>query len=56
MQQVAMDGQEVFKFAARMVPKSINKVLDEAGVSKEEIKYFVLHQATKGSLKQQRED
>lgn len=47
MQQVAMDGQEVFKFAARMVPKSINKVLDEAGVSKEEIKYFVLHQANK---------
>ena len=37
MQQVAMDGQEVFKFAARMVPKSINKVLDEAGVSKEEM-------------------
>mgnify|MGYP002227167560 CR=1 FL=1 len=47
MQQVAMDGQEVFKFAARMVPKSINKVLDQAGVSKEEIKYFVLHQANK---------
>ena len=47
MQQVAMDGQEVFKFAARMVPKSINKVLDEADVSKEEIKYFVLHQANK---------
>ena len=44
---ICMDGQEVFKFAARMVPKSINKVLDEAGVSKEEIKYFVLHQANK---------
>ena len=29
--------REVFKFAARMVPKSINKVLDEAGVSKEEM-------------------
>ena len=35
----------LFRSAARMVPKSINKVLDEAGVSKEEIKYFVLHQA-----------
>ena len=44
---ICMDGQEVFKFAARMVPKSINKVLDQAGVSKEEIKYFVLHQANK---------
>ena len=40
-------GRKYSKFAARMVPKSINKVLDEAGVSKEEIKYFVLHQANK---------
>ena len=47
MQQVAMDGQEVFKFAVRMVPKSITKVLDKAGVDKEEVKYFVLHQANR---------
>lgn len=56
MQQVAMDGQEVFKFAARMVPKSINKVLDEAGVSKEETNILYYIRLTKGSLKQQRED
>ena len=42
-----MDGQEVFKFAVRMVPKSITKVLDQAGVDKEEVKYFVLHQANR---------
>ena len=47
MQQVAMDGQEVFKFAVRMVPKSISKVLAQAGVDKEEVKYFVLHQANR---------
>ena len=47
MQQVTMDGQEVFKFAVRMVPKSITKVLDQAGVDKEEVKYFVLHQANR---------
>ena len=41
------DGQEVFKFAVRMVPKSITKVLDQAGVDKEEVKYFVLHQANR---------
>ena len=47
MQQVAMDGQEVFKFAVRTVPKSINRVLESAGVSKDEIKYYVLHQANR---------
>ena len=41
-----MDGQEVFKFAVRMVPKSITRC-DQAGVDKEEVKYFVLHQANR---------
>lgn len=41
----AMNGQEVYKFAVRTVPEAINKVLDEAGVSADEVKYFVLHQA-----------
>ncbi len=45
MQQVTMDGPEVFKFAVRMIPKSVKKVLEKAGVDKEEIRYFVLHQA-----------
>ena len=30
-----------------MVPKRITKVLDQAGVDKEEVKYFVLHQANR---------
>ncbi len=47
MQQVQMDGQEVFKFAVRIIPKSVNKILDAAGVSKEEIKYYLLHQANR---------
>lgn len=47
MKQVSMDGQEVFKFAVRIVPKSIHKVLEKADVSKEEIKYFILHQANR---------
>lgn len=45
--QVAMDGQEVFKFAVKKAPKSIGNVLEAAGVEKEEIKYFILHQANK---------
>lgn len=47
MKQVSMNGQEVFKFAVRIVPKSIHKVLEKADVSKEEIKYFILHQANR---------
>ena len=42
---VHMDGQEVYKFAVSTVPASINKVLEKAGVSVDEVTYFVLHQA-----------
>lgn len=42
---IRMDGQEVFKFAVKKVPESINEVLEKANVPIEEIKYFVLHQA-----------
>lgn len=42
---VHMDGQEVYKFAVTEVPLSIQRVLDEAGLTPQEIKYFVLHQA-----------
>lgn len=40
-----MDGQEVYKFAVTAVPASIQRVLDEAGLVPEDIKYFLLHQA-----------
>ena len=42
---MTMDGQEVFKFAVKTVPESINKVLAESETDIEEIKYFILHQA-----------
>jgi len=42
---VSMDGQEVYKFAVTMVPKSILNVLDTAGLTPDDIKYFALHQA-----------
>lgn len=42
---VHMDGQEVYKFAVSTVPASIRKVLNEAGLEPEDIKYYVLHQA-----------
>lgn len=40
-----MDGQEVFKFAVKTVPVCVEDVLQKAGISADEVKYFVLHQA-----------
>lgn len=40
-----MDGQEVYKFAVTTVPASIKKVVEEAGLTIEDIDYFALHQA-----------
>lgn len=42
---VRMDGQAVFKFAVRKVPEVIEEVLERNQVKKEEIRYYVLHQA-----------
>lgn len=40
-----MEGQEVFKFAVKTVPACIEELLRKAEVQKEEIKYYILHQA-----------
>ena len=40
-----MDGQEVFRFAVKQVPESIEELLKRNDVKKEEIRYYVLHQA-----------
>lgn len=45
LQYVKMDGQEVYKFAVTAVPASIHKVVEEAGLTIEDIDYFALHQA-----------
>lgn len=42
---VSMDGQEVYRFAVRTVPKVIRQAADEAGMSLDEIDLFLLHQA-----------
>ena len=42
---MAMDGQEVFKFAVKKVPECITKVLEDTHTSKDEIAHFVIHQA-----------
>ena len=45
LQYVHMDGQEVYKFAVTVVPESINRVLGSAGLTTDDIRYFILHQA-----------
>lgn len=40
-----MDGQAVFKFAVKKVPEAIDEVLKKNQVPKEEIDWYVLHQA-----------
>lgn len=42
---VSMNGQEVYKFAVRMVPRAIQEVVARAGIFIDEIDLFILHQA-----------
>lgn len=44
---IAMDGQEVFKFAVKTVPSCIEELLEKTDVKKEEISYYLLHQANR---------
>ncbi|MGE9289914.1 MAG: 3-oxoacyl-ACP synthase III family protein [Puniceicoccales bacterium] len=40
-----MDGAEVFKFSLREVPKAVNRLLENAGLSADDIRFFFFHQA-----------
>lgn len=42
---IHMEGNEVFKFATRVIPDCVFRVLSDAGVSIEEVDHFVFHQA-----------
>lgn len=42
---MSMDGQEVFKFAVKKVPECISQLLTDTGVSADEVRYFIIHQA-----------
>ena len=42
---VYMSGPDVFRFAVDIIPKSINQVLDKAGLELDDIDYVVCHQA-----------
>ena len=40
-----MDGREVFKFAVSSVPQVIQELLEKEKIPKEEIRFYILHQA-----------
>lgn len=42
---VFMNGQEVYKFAVKTVPKAIEAAIEKANLSVEDIDFFLLHQA-----------
>ena len=42
---IEMDGQEVYRFAARQVPRCIEEALADAGLNVADIAFFILHQA-----------
>ena len=42
---MAMDGQEVFKFAVKKVPECISQVLEDTGYTTSDIDHFIIHQA-----------
>lgn len=44
---ISMDGRKVFEFAVKKVPEAIRELLAAAGLSKEDIGCFVLHQANR---------
>eukprot|EP00877_Chromochloris_zofingiensis_P011180 jgi/Chrzof1/6315/Cz18g03070.t1_KAS3[v5.2] len=47
---IAMQGQEVFKFAVRSVPQVIEAAIDKAGLQKDDIDWLVMHQANQRIL------
>jgi 3-oxoacyl-[acyl-carrier-protein] synthase-3 len=46
-EQGHMDGAEVFATVARVVPEQVDLCLKDAGLQKEDIDYFVFHQASR---------
>jgi 3-oxoacyl-[acyl-carrier-protein] synthase-3 len=42
---IRMNGQEIYKFAIRVIPECISRVLEQAGLSLDEVDHLLLHQA-----------
>ncbi len=44
---LVMNGQEVFKFAVRSVPEAVMEVMERMELAKEDVDYYILHQANR---------
>ena len=42
---VRMNGKEIYKFAVDIIPKSVKNVLEQSGMTLEQVDHFILHQA-----------
>lgn len=47
---IQMNGKEVFRFAVRCVPQSIESALERAGIPSSSIDWLLLHQVWKEDL------
>lgn len=50
-QNLYMDGGAIMNFALDVVPKTVDKILNKTSLQKEDIDYYVFHQANKFMLK-----
>lgn len=43
--QLVLDGMDVFSFGISQAPKSVNKLIDSFSINKDDVDFFVFHQA-----------
>ena len=46
-QRISMQGQEVYRFAVNKIPDVTKELLDQTGVNKDDVDFFIFHQANK---------
>lgn len=46
-QKISMQGQEVYRFAVNKIPEVTQELLDQNGVNKDDVDFFIFHQANK---------
>lgn len=46
-QRISMQGQEVYRFAVNKIPEVTKELLDQNGVDKDDVDFFIFHQANK---------
>jgi 3-oxoacyl-[acyl-carrier-protein] synthase-3 len=50
LENLYMNGPEIFNFTLKAVPAAVNRLLANAGLTREDVDYYVLHQANRFML------